>query len=154
MSLIPSSRREHILTRFQTLYTISQNGCWQWIGYISKEGYARIKISHTQVYGAHRIAYDLFVGPVPTGLEIDHLCRNRACVNPAHLEAVSHRTNMLRGEGVGAENARKTHCIHGHEFTVENTYFRPDGKRDCRACIRARVGSYQRRKVISSGAAR
>jgi hypothetical protein len=80
---------------------------------------------------AHRMAYELARDPIPAGLVIDHLCRNKRCVNPSHLEAVEQRVNLLRGE----TNSAKTHCINGHEFTPDNTYMW-QGKRSCRACRR------------------
>ncbi|MEV4271931.1 HNH endonuclease signature motif containing protein [Micromonospora aurantiaca (nom. illeg.)] len=82
---------------------------------------------------AHRIAYEMKRGPVPDGLELDHLCRNRRCVRPAHLEPVTRRTNLLRGETIPARLAERTHCRHGHEFTPENTY-QWRGSRFCRTC--------------------
>lgn len=85
---------------------------------------------------AHRVAYEQAHGPIPAGLEIDHLCRNPLCVNPDHLEAVTHRENVLRGVGPTALNARKTHCKRGHEFSPENTYRDPAGGRRCRQCAR------------------
>lgn len=88
---------------------------------------------------AHRIAYELVNGPIPEGLEIDHLCRNRLCVRPDHLEAVTTQENLRRGNGASARNARKDRCSQGHEFDETNTYWRPDGKgRDCRTCRAAR----------------
>jgi hypothetical protein len=104
---------------------------------------------------AHRVAYEMLVGTIPKGLDLDHICHNgsgcgggescphRRCVNPDHLEPVTHRENMLRGETVAAMHARKTHCIHGHEFTPENTRIKRDGSRNCRACDR--VAHYAKR---------
>ena len=85
--------------------------------------------------GAHRVAYRWFVGEVPYGREIDHLCRVRRCCNPAHLEAVSHQVNVLRGMSPAALNATKTHCPQNHEYTEENTYLY-DGERHCKRCMR------------------
>lgn len=86
----------------------------------------------------HRVAYKHFVGPIPDGMTLDHLCRNRACSNPAHLEPVSVGENVLRGIGHTAKNAAKTHCDNGHAFTPENTYADRRGWRQCRECNRAR----------------
>jgi hypothetical protein len=90
------------------------------------------------------------VEPVPKGLTIDHLCRNRACVNPAHMEVVTNRVNIMRGDTPAARNAARTHCAHGHPFDESNTYHRAGKKgqagRDCRACIRQRVRDYIQRK--------
>lgn len=83
---------------------------------------------------AHRVAYELLIGPIAAGLELDHLCRTHACVNPAHLEPVTGQVNLLRGVGFPATNAAKTHCPQGHEYTAENTYWSKKGQRGCRAC--------------------
>ena len=90
----------------------------------------------------HRVVYEALVGPIPDGLELDHLCFNRRCVNPNHMEPVTGYENILRGNSFSAVNARKTHCIHGHEFTEENTYVvtqngRPG--RQCKTCRRRRT---------------
>jgi hypothetical protein len=91
----------------------------------------------------------MFMGEIPDGLVIDHLCRNRKCVNPFHLEAVTLKENILRGAGTGAEFARRTHCNKGHEFSEENTIIRSDGGRRCKTCRRAeRDDPEYRRKAI------
>lgn len=87
---------------------------------------------------AHRWAYEHWVGPIPEGTELDHLCREVLCVLPTHLEPVTHRENLMRGKGFAARNARKTHCPQGHKYTDENTYVNPRGSRECRTCIRER----------------
>ena len=91
-------------------------GCWLWTASQNGYGYGKFKAPHAFV-ASHRYAYELLVGPIPDGLQIDHLCRNRACVNPAHLEPVTQRVNLMRGNTLASINARKTHCIRGHEFT-------------------------------------
>jgi len=87
-----------------------------------------------RVEQAHRIAHRLWVGPIGANMEIDHLCRNRACVNPEHLECVPHRENMRRSDTIFGANARKTKCVRGHEFTAQNTRITTAGSRFCRAC--------------------
>ena len=112
------------------------NDCWLWRAAKGGGGYGCFRRGGRKDGNipAHRFIYELLVGPIPKGLTIDHLCRNRLCVNPAHLEAVTHQVNILRGEGLAARNAKATHCIHGHPFDLFNTRFNRGGKRDCRAC--------------------
>lgn len=112
------------------------SGCWLWTGAIHPTGYGQMRTPGTRVStSAHRVVYESLVEPIAPGLVLDHLCRIRACVNPDHLEPVTHRVNLLRGVGINATNAAKTHCKHGHEFTPENTY-RYGNKRQCRTCNR------------------
>lgn len=105
--------------------------CWQWYGGGVPSGYGRWRNGY-----AHRHYYEFAVGPIPDGTEIDHLCRNRGCVNPAHMEAVPHRVNMLRGNTIPAKNVAKTHCLRGHPFDEKNTRINKEGARRCRACNR------------------
>lgn len=111
--------------------------CWLWTGWCNSHGYGGFTDGGRQV-GAHVWAWEQEHGPVADGLELDHLCRVRSCARPSHMEAVTHRLNMLRGETVAAEAAARDVCVNGHAFTSENTYLRPSGKRDCRACNAAR----------------
>ena len=129
----------------------SADECWQWTACTDSHGYGHFKVDGRGV-GAHRFAYEYFVGPIPDGLELDHLCRVRNCVNPAHLEAVTHAENIRRGESPLAINAAKTHCLKGHPLDAENTY-RWRGGRHCRICVRARVRAYRARKRAKAAAA-
>lgn len=126
--------------------------CWMWTGAKNREGYGRINYGgHSKSALAHRIAYTEFVGPIPEGLQLDHLCRNPACINPAHLEAVTNRMNCERGlTGKHGKNGdywrAKTHCPHGHRYDLINTYWDRHGHRFCRACHREREKLRIRRK--------
>jgi len=109
--------------------------CWQWTGAISRVGYARFNLNgHNRL--AHRVSYEMLVRKIPKGKFLDHLCRNRSCVNPAHLEVVTFKENVLRGIGPAAINKRKTHCMRGHKFDAKNTYAPPAGGRTCKICRR------------------
>lgn len=108
--------------------------CWLWTGRITEQGYGVLHGGAHVLY-THRVSYELHVGPIPEGLHIDHLCRNRACCNPEHLEPVTCRENVRRSPiALAAINARKTHCDSGHEFTPANTNLDDKGNRSCRAC--------------------
>jgi len=110
--------------------------CWVWIGQRDPDGYGFFYRLGPGIK-SHRVAYEWLIGPIPLGCHIDHLCRLPSCVNPAHMEPVSIRENVLRGLGPTAQNARKTHCKRGHPFTPENTYQRKHG-RECITCVRER----------------
>lgn len=120
-------------------YWVRGDGCWEWLSNKTKAkgGYGRISRGGKMVL-AHRFMYERAKGPIPDGLTLDHLCRNRLCVNPGHLEPVTLRENALRGVGPTAINARKTHCIRGHRLNEKNTYTKTGG-RSCRACVNARA---------------
>ena len=124
--------------RFWAKLDKTESGCWEWVGNILQSGYGQIAITHTHMELAHRFAYELLVGPIPEGLQLDHLCRVRHCVNPDHLEPVTARENVLRGNGIAAQSARQTHCIHGHPFDEGNTYLTKRGWRQCRTCTKLR----------------
>ena len=113
-------------------------GCWRWRGALDKDGYGVLTHRPVGVSSrAHRASYWLFVGGLDRRLTLDHLCRNRACVNPEHLEQVSDRVNVLRGSGPAAVNARKTFCKRGHPLFGSNLSIRRGGARRCLACHRS-----------------
>lgn len=123
------------LRRFQAFVRQAANGCLEWSGHRNRKGYGRFWDGGRHV-PAHRFAWSLKHGDLPPGTEIDHVCRNRACVNPDHLEAVTHHENILRGRDV-----RRPTCAAGHAWTPENTVRRGLAGRRCRECQNA----YQRR---------
>lgn len=121
------------------------SGCWLWDGYVTRSGYARA-MANRKGYAVHRVFYTAHNGEIPPGLVLDHLCRVRSCVNPAHLEAVTNEENIRRGEG-GLHMRIRTHCPHGHEYTPENikTYADlPFANRECRKCRNIRHWGYKR----------
>lgn len=138
-------RRQPLFDRFAEKTVLLPNGCIEWIGGLNGVGYGQFYSGHetpddTGKAYAHRWSYEHFIGPIPDGLHLDHLCRNRKCVNPTHLEPVTIRENLLRGIGPSAENAKKTHCPQGHQYAGDNLYVQPaTGMRFCRTCARDRA---------------
>ena len=125
--------------RIRSLIKISDDGCWLWQGRLTRDGYGATGAAGRSVL-AHRLSYETFVGPIPEGLEIDHLCRVRACVNPAHLEPVTHAENVRRGEYPREthRNGRKVACARGHALDGDNLVLEHDARgrlirRRCRA---------------------
>ena len=130
--------------RLMVRFVPSPIGCWEWTGTMHREGYGALQHEQRKML-AHRAVYELLVGPIPDGMTLDHLCRNRACVNPLHLEPVTLAENVRRGESPPARNARKTHCPRGHSYDEGNTYITPStGHRQCRTCIAARYADLRR----------
>lgn len=124
------------------------DGCWIWQGHVNKKThYGMIQVNHAPKL-VHVISFEWSNGSIPEGMEIDHLCRNRICVNPDHLEAVKHRDNVLRGINACATNAKVTHCPQGHPYDLFNTYYRPDGGRDCKLCRVRRRREFKARKEV------
>jgi len=107
--------------------------CWPWKASITAKGYGKFQIGGDTKL-AHRVAYEQAIGPIPEGLQIDHLCRNRRCINPQHLEAVTGRVNVRRGN-----TGNRTECINGHGYTPENTRLDKKGHRYCLQCSRAKA---------------
>lgn len=119
--------------------------CWLWAASLNHYGYGQFSLSG-RPQAAHRISYEMLVSAIPAGLELDHLCRDHACVNPSHLEPVTHAENMRRGRS-GAHQLAKTHCPHGHPYQGENLCVDRRGFRQCRACNQARERLRVRRRA-------
>ncbi len=136
---------------------MGKEDCWNWLGHVSSDGYGIFDLwvrldSYTSIPAA-RFAYLDTFGAMPNHLQADHLCRNRLCCNPAHLEAVTQQENIERGEVhlVPIRRAIKRHaCPHGHEYNLFNTYIRPSGSRECRLCRRLGLRELYRRKKEGS----
>lgn len=123
-------------------YDVDEKGCWNYGACVTPKGYALVRVDgHATL--AHRYFYELHVGPIPGGMQIDHLCFNRRCVNPAHLEPVTAQVNSRRAAD---RRPRITHCKHGHEFTDANTYISKQGYRYCRRCFADTQAIYRRRR--------
>lgn len=129
------------------------DGCWEWTA-ATFRGYGQMGGIGRSTLKAHRVVYEQFRGPIPAGLDLDHLCRNRACVRPSHLEPVTRRENLLRGETFLARNVAKVACLHGHPFDQRNTGRTHNGtRRYCRTCLRNRA-QIRRHHILSEVAAR
>lgn len=131
------TKKRPAIDRFTEKVTPNDAGCHEWTADVSNSGYGRFWVEGKQKALAHRWSYEYHIGPIPDGLVIDHLCRNKLCVNPSHLEPVTYSENALRGVGPEMRSAIKftaTHCSQGHEFTPENTKYNGI-KRVDRICV-------------------
>lgn len=140
--------RADVETRFLAKVKILEDGCWEWQGARNGGEYGRFALEHGKIIYAHRFSYEHFNNIfIPKGLTIDHLCKNTKCVNPAHLEVLTLKENVLRGTGVAAVHARVTHCPKGHLYDLLNTYYRPSrpGFRECRECKKERNSKWLRK---------
>lgn len=129
---------EHIRARV----SVTSAGCWEWNGYRTADGYGKATLDGRRGELVHRWSYQRLVGPIADGLEIDHICGNRSCCNPAHLEPVTHAENVRRGR-----RAQQTHCKHGHPLTPESVKIDSRGRRNCRACHREQSRRAYRAKM-------
>jgi len=125
-----------LLLRFHNKVKLNDNGCHIWTGYTDDDGYGKFGIKN-KIISSHRFSYNLYKGQIPNNMEIHHICNNTSCVNPNHLEVVTHKENLILGNSPSSINRDKTHCPKGHKYTKENTYF-SNKRRYCRKCRKCR----------------
>lgn len=137
--------------RWKTNYDYdNRTGCWIWRGPFTR-GYGFIQEGRKKRHMAHRFVYEQVIGKIPDDVELDHKCRNEACINPWHMDPKTHLINVRRGDA-GIKNAAKEQCDHGHEFTPENTRIQSSGGRECCACRRRINREYMRKRRAASRA--
>ncbi len=147
----PPQKGRTLRERFDEKWIEDENGCWIWLGCRSR-GYGQLSVGGREgrMRQAHILSYEMHVGPIPEGLQLDHLCRVRHCVNPAHVEPVTCHENLLRGDTATAKNSAKTHCPKGHPYDDANTHHKVGRRgtihRVCRACGR----DYQRTRKAAA----
>ena len=156
MARVQGTVFQRFLAKIAVSETLSWGGtpCWIWSGKPNRKGYGNLLMSPGMMprsKSAHRLSHEIFKGEIPSGLQTDHLCRNRICVNPDHLEAVTSRVNHTRGLGpiiLANRQRSKTHCPQGHEYSPKNTWLTRRGHRACKACkLRCKTAWRKRRKV-------
>lgn len=144
-------KRRCPLVRFwEKVRVDEQTGCWFWEAGLHWNGYGFFWTGK-RLIRSHVYAYEHLIASVLPSFELDHLCRNRACVNPFHLEPVTKKENVLRGIGITAQNARKTHCIRGHELSGKNLHTKANGQRKCKRCHADHQIYYTKRNNILAG---
>lgn len=154
-SFAEMARKLNLKDRLLSRVSLSNSGCWEWTGHLTSTGYSQMTVgsrtdktrTNTQ---AHRVSYAVFVGELVDGLQIDHLCRNRKCINPKHLEQVTCAENLRRGNPAWKQQMARTHCPKGHEYSESNTYVRKSGGRMCKECSRisCRVRARAKRALL------
>ena len=132
---------------YSRIIPVTESGCWLWEGNCNPKGYGRF-LDGRKTRMAHRFVYELRKGPIPAGLQLDHLCRVRCCVNPDHLEPVTRRENIIRGISFSAANAAKTSCPYGHPYTPDNIKKCRTQKRNCLICRREQHKQYMRQRKL------
>lgn len=144
---IDDRQRERTIARMHRKIKLDDKGCWIWQG-PKPNGYGRTSVGGVSM-PTHRATYFLYRGPFDRFLDLDHLCRTPACCNPYHVEPVTPRENVLRGETLPADQLTRTHCPQGHPYSGDNLYERPSGRRACKACQREWTRAYNERKKAS-----
>lgn len=151
----PPMTKEQVIARLDdNTYKDPNSGCWIWLNSLTPTGYPPARYTAFKKYvTAYRLSYFLYRGEIPDGLEVDHICRMRCCINPWHLRLVTHAENTRRGIYPKSthRNGRKTHCKRGHEFNENNTYIDNRGNRQCRICIREKNRLARRRSKCEFG---